>query len=78
MSEEKKEENVFVKPNGTCVCCGKSLKHDKDIGNLEGGVKFEDHAGYGSIHDMDKLTIYICDDCIAEKTTDGIIEKSLF
>jgi ribosomal protein L34E len=60
-----------------CIICGKKLKQiikgkPEQAAYLNGGV----HTfipGYGSNYDMCKFILGICDDCISEKVSTGVL-----
>lgn len=47
------------------------------LGSWNGGGVCEMEMPYGSIYDMNKYAIAICDKCIGEKFKNGIIGKSV-
>lgn len=63
----------------TCLKCGKVLITIDDQLPWEGptwdGTSIQDVCGFGSKHDMDQITFWLCDECITQGKEDGIIES---
>ena len=58
-----------------CVCCEKEMEYlYKDAANLHNGASGDIMAGYGSRNDLNSFKISICDDCLEEKVSKGVIE----
>ena len=78
--EQKREFVRLVRekiPNLTCIGCGKEvefIKHDFEDnrtllnGYFWGGGLLVDRMGFGSTqHDMAKVAVLVCDNCVTEK-----------
>ena len=53
-----------------CFICSKQinyLEEDKTLTLLDGAVEVELIGSYGSIYDITKMLIWICDECIEER-----------
>ena len=56
-----------------CICCEQQVNNHGDYVSNSDWM----HFGYGSIHDMNKFFVTICDSCVTEKQAKGILKKPI-